>query len=115
MKKLILLFAVFISSGAYAGGWTNWAKPIQIDLERGHGMMVYGAFGNPGQCTTTDRIYIQSSHPDYDRLYSMILAAYMSGKRIAAYSHTCDSVGWYSVDTTTYNYITPSGVVNIKD
>lgn len=115
IRVFVLLITIFSSIKIYAGGSTNWVTPTRIDLERGRGMMVYGLFGNPSDCTIPNQIYVNSDHPDYDRIYSMILAAYMSGKKISAYSHSCDSVGWYSSTNVTYNIIQQNSAVYIKD
>jgi len=66
MKSFILACLVFASSSAFAvGGLSLAAVPTAIDIERSGGFMVYGEFGNVAGCTTSDRMYIQSSHPQY--------------------------------------------------
>lgn len=114
MKKIALICALLLSFDASAGGWTNWAVPTQIDVERGGGFMVYGSFGNPNTCTISDRIYVQISHPQYDEIYSLVLAAIAAQQEIRLYCHTCQPVPWYSVPATTYNHVTSGGAVNVR-
>ena len=114
MKYLIPIFTVFMSFAVSAGGRTNWAVPTQIDVERGSGIMVYGEFGNPNQCSVSNRFYIKIEHPQYDKIYSAVLAAFSSGDKIRVYSHACEPVTWYSVISTTYNVLNNSGDFSIK-
>ncbi|KJY78519.1 hypothetical protein [Vibrio nigripulchritudo] len=115
MKRFIALSAALLSTSVYAGGWTSFATPTRVDIERGNGFMVYGNFGNPGNCTIQNRFYVQKTHPQYKEVYSMVLAAFTSGKRVQVYIHSCNPVGWYSVSSTTYNTMTPSGAINISN
>ena len=113
--KYALILLTLISTASVAGGWSNMATPTRVDIERGNGFMVYGRFGNAGTCTITDRFYVQKSHPQYKEIYSTVLAAFMSGKKVQAYIHSCNPVGWYSVASTTYNTLGPSGALNIAN
>lgn len=113
--KYLLITLVLLSPLSYAGGFTQFATPTKIDIERGGGFMVYGAFGNPGGCTVPDRLYVKKDHSQYDKIYATVLAAFMSGKRVQAYAHSCAPVGWYSVESTTYNTLDPWGVLNITN
>jgi hypothetical protein len=113
VMRLIAVIFLLASTSAFAGGWSNWASPTQVDMERGNGIMVYGNFGNPSECTVANRFYVPKSHPEYDKIYGVILAAFTAQKQLLLYSHTCNSVGWYSTSAVTYNIVT-SGAVNIK-
>ena len=115
MKNILLIIVALISVGAHAGGRVSWATPIQIDIERGNGVMVYGNFGNPNNCTMSDMFYIKSDHPEFEKIYSALMIAYTSKKKITAYIHECSPVPWYSVIETTYNTLTLSGDFKIKD
>ena len=114
MKYLVAL-SIFFSSLSYAGGWSQIAVPTRVDMVGSLGFMVYGDFGNGGECTITDRFYVTSNHPEYKELYSTVLAAYMGGKKIQVYIHECNSVTWYAVATTTFNTLTSSGVLTIRN
>lgn len=55
--------------------------------------MVYGNFGNPMNCTNEGRFFNQKTHPQYSEIYSTILAAFTTKKRIKLYAHSRKSVG----------------------
>jgi len=118
MKKLIvtlILVSALGTSIANASGRSVWAIPTQIDIERGNGFMVYGAFGNPGECTSSNKFYVKKEHPQYDKIYSAILAAFTSAKKIRTYIHECEPNLWYSSASVTYNTLMPNGDVQIKN
>lgn len=75
--------------------------------------MVYGNFGNPMNCTNEGRFFNQKTPPQYSEIYSTILAAFTTKKRIKLYAHSRKSVGWYSKPEFTYNTVTPNGTVYI--
>ncbi len=77
--------------------------------------MIFGAFGNPSSCSVSDRLYVKATHPQYDKIYAMALMAYASGKKVFAYSHSCEPVGWYAVAETTFNIVQPYAAFNIRD
>lgn len=115
VSKLILVVMLLISSTAtYAGGYGAWATPTRIDVERGNGFMFYGAFGNPNNCSSNTRFYVPISHPQYEQIYALVLAAFTSGKQVLPYFDKCDPVMWYSAATVTYNYVT-YGSVSIQN
>lgn len=115
MKALLFFIIAIISTSASAAGVSTSAVPTGIDIDRSGGIMVYGEFGNAGSCTTSNQIYIQSTHPQYNQIYSTVLAAMLSGKKISAYIHTCTSVGWYGTEATTFDTLTPNGVLYIRN
>lgn len=116
MKKFILACLMLASSSAFAvGGLSISATPTGIDIERSGGFMIYGDFGNVAGCTTSNSIYVQSSHPQYNQIYSTALAAMMSGKKVFAYIQACTPVAWYSVDSVTYNTLIPNSVFYIRN
>ena len=114
MKYLSLLL-VLVSINSFAGGWATSAVPTRIDIERANGFMVYGAFDNAGGCTVSNKFYVKIDHPQYKEIYSTVLAAYMSGKKVQPYIHSCNPVTWYSVESTTYNTLVSAGSLNIMN
>ena len=114
MKVIVLIGLLLASFTSYAGARTNWAVPTQINIVRGEGVMVYGDFGNPNNCTKADLFFIKSDHPSFDRIYSTLMTAYLAKKEVKAYIHECQPVLWYSVVETTYNTLTLSGDFQIK-
>lgn len=112
MRKLVI-FCFFLSSYSYASGWSVAAVPERVDVVRANGLLVWGAFGNASNCTISNRYFIKLDHPQYKEIYSMVLTAYLTGKKIKIYSNTCESLTWYSVPETTYNTLTAGGSVNL--
>lgn len=111
--KYSWLLVVFFSVNSFAGGWAKAAIPTKIDIERGNGFMMYGSFGNVGGCTFSDKVYVEKSHPQYSEIYSTVLAAHMSGKKVQPYIHVCKTRGWYVTSEKTFNTLTAAGSLNI--
>lgn len=114
MKIFTFLVLVIISISSFAGGWTQTGKIEFIEVVRGQGFLVKGALGSKIGCTDAKDgyLWVAIDHPQYDTLYSTVLAAYMSGKSIKAYTHDCTEIGWYSGK---YSTLSGSGSLNIKD
>lgn len=117
MKYFIGAILGLTSFSIIAGGFTNAAVPLGIDLVQAGsaGFMLHGLFGNPSGCTVTDQIFVEAGHPQYKEIYSTVLAAYMAGKKVIVYSHTCKPGPWYSVNSTTYNTMENSGSLYIRN
>lgn len=112
--KYVLASLLLMHGAAYAQGWSQFAVPTQVDIERGNGLMVYGSFGNAGNCTVADRFYVPTGHPQYREIYSAVLAAFTGEKQVQVYIGSCDAVTWYSVAATTYNVLGPGGALNLR-
>ena len=117
MKYFTFCVLCFFSCVTFADttGLATSAVPTGIDIDRTGGFMLYGDFGNAGSCTTSNSIYVQSSHPQYNQIYSTALAAFMAGKKVYAYIQSCTSVGWYAGSSTTFNTLTPNSVFYIRN
>ena len=114
MKIRLLIFGIVLFPiHAISSGWTNWATPTRIDVERGGGIMVYGDYGNPNKCKTENKFYVVKDHPQYDQIYSAVLAAFASGSRVQAHIRDCKSYGWYT-HTDDFNELNASGSLNIQ-
>lgn len=113
----LMLVLCFYGALAEAAGWTNWAAPTQIDLVgvSPSGIMIYGAFGNPGPCTTTDRFFVPATHPQYSKIYAMALAAQAARREIRGYVSTCQAHAWYSNSTTTYGFVNTGDAVSTRN
>jgi hypothetical protein len=120
MKSTIVssMLAMLIAVDACAGGWTNWATPTQIDVVGTDsalapaGLMIYGTFGNVGNCTQSDRIFIPASHGQYNEILAAALSANISGRRIRGYVSSCTPHLWYSNTSITYDFVDDGGAVN---
>ena len=106
-KGLIVVFAVLTSGTVHAGGNTSWGIPTEVDVVRNEGIMVYGAFGNPNGCTVADRFFVPIGHTQYNQIYALVTTAMVAGTKIMAYVDQCAPETWYSVTSTTYNYLDP--------
>ncbi len=96
-----------------AGGSTAYAVPTKIEIVRGQGFIIFGAYGNPGPtpCTRVDTIWVPISHPQYSELLSTALSAFAGQFKLQAYVHTCTSIGWHG---GTYNELTSHGALYIS-
>ena len=116
MKKILLISIVLFSNIAFAGGWTTYdsnnGNVEFVEVVRAQGFMVQGTFGNPAGCTVSNQLWIPIEHPQYDHLYSMALAAFMSGKKIQAYAHNCTEIGWHG---GSYNTLSGAGSLYLKN
>ena len=111
--KLLFLTLLFFSPISFSGSWSTAAVPTGIDIERSHGFMIYGSFGNKGGCTKTDMVFVQKSHPQYSEIYSAVLAAYMSGKKVMPYVNECLTNSWYVTSDQTFNTLTSGGTLKV--
>lgn len=95
MKKLFLiLVAVFMSNLVYAGGYSGWAIPTNIELVSG-GVLIKGDFGDPNECGKADYIYVSQETKSYESVLSMALAALMGKREMKFYSSTCSPVTFH--------------------
>jgi hypothetical protein len=119
MKRILAGFLAYqlAAAPAFAVGYSNFAVPTQIDVERAGGFTIYGPFGNPGGCTNAqaNKLYVRADHPQYNRMYAMALAAFATKSRIQAYVVTCQTITWYMNAPDTMNIVDSNSVLNIAD
>ena len=115
VRCALTLFALSFSTLAAAGGWTAWAVPTGVDIVRGEGLMVWGDFGNPGGCTASNSFLVPISHPQYKEIYAALLLAMATGKKVAGYTSVCAAANWYSVPSTTYNWMGSGDALNFQN
>jgi hypothetical protein len=75
MKQSFLLFALglfCLSWSANATDFTLSAVPTRVDLTPVNGFMIYGAFGNPNNCSGSDTVFVKDPHPQYKMIYSSV-------------------------------------------
>ena len=53
--RYLLALSIFFSSLSYAGGFSQIGVPTRVDMVGTLGFMVFGNFGNPGECTIAVR------------------------------------------------------------
>ncbi len=97
-----IFFGLFISfcNLANAAGPIGWTKIDSIAFQNSDLMIYTDIKGNPNDCERDVAVILKDSDPNFDKAYAMILAAYMAGKEIRAYSDGC-----HTFDEKTYNYI----------
>lgn len=109
MKPLFIML-LMIPGLCLADGWTNWAKPTQVDIDRGNGIMVYGNYGNPSECVAPKMIYIPSSHPAYEHVYEVVTKAFSNVREIRMYTNGCGTVNYYTSTEDYFNFAREGGV-----
>lgn len=104
MKKYVtitwMMIFISISPISKAGGTVNFQTVKSVAFNTGGFYLYADSWQNPNGCENTDAIVLQSSDPNYDKAFALLLAAYMSGKRIRGYSDTC-----VTHDGKTYNMV----------
>jgi len=101
MRKLsIFVLSFLVSQVVNAGGPISKNTIDSIAFQSGGFFMYADGWGNPNNCTQSKAIVLKSDDPNYDKAYSLLLAAYMSGKQISGFSDGC-----VSHDGQTYNSI----------
>jgi hypothetical protein len=114
MKKFLsLLGLLFVMNGAHAQ-FTQFAVPTKIELHTSTGFLVYGDFGSPVGCTVPNVIFVSINHSQYKQAYATVLSAYLTKKKVYAYIHSCETLGFYS-SSTTVNSLHPGGVFGIAE
>ena len=100
MKKLLLFFCLLLANYSYAAGPIDRDSIDFVAFQSGGFFLYADGWGNPNSCTRSNAVVLLDSDPNYDKAYSLILAAYMSGKKVQGYSNGCTEF-----DGQTYNTI----------
>ena len=96
MKKMYVCLLLFCISTTCVAEYSNWATPTRISLVLDKGLSVQGEFANPGACESSDIVFIDRDHPQYEQIYSMVLASFASGNEIGFEVRKCVTIGWIS-------------------
>jgi hypothetical protein len=116
MKKILAITTLLFPGIACAGGWTTYdgtsGNVEFVEVVRAQGFLIKGSIGNPANCSVNDHLWVAIDHPQYDQLYSTALAAFMGGKKIQAYAHTCTEIGWHG---GSFNTLTGAGSMYLKN
>jgi hypothetical protein len=100
MKNTIRLFLpaiIFCAPHAYAGGYTAWAVPSQLEYVNG-GILVSGNFGDINSCGQSGHIFVMPSENDqnwFQSSLSILLTAFAAQKEIKFYTQDCTSVSFH--------------------
>jgi hypothetical protein len=87
----MLLFSV----NAYSE-YTPWFTPSKVSVVLDKGFRVTGVFGVPYTCELEDQVFVGIDHPQYDQIYSMVLAALASKGKVQFEVRKCTVIGWVS-------------------
>jgi len=104
MKRIIYIALLFwaLQSTAVAKGGLSAKKIAYVAFQTG-GFFMYaegGSWSNPNGCSRASAIVLLESDPNYEKAYSLLLAAFMAGKTVSGYSDGCATF-----DGQTYNKI----------
>ncbi len=97
---LVISLFLLSSFSASAGGGLTPNQVTKVAFQTGGFFLYANNWPNPNGCTRDNAIILQSTGSNYDKAYALLLAAYMSGKKISGYSDGCASF-----DGQTYNTI----------
>ena len=112
MKKTyqagIVMITLLFSSLGNAGGYvTPGTIRSMQSAYNGWLIVMNGANANPDGCGKS-QVFLAGDHPQYDELYSMLLAAYSAGREVNIAVNGCFSV----VDYKLFNFIYTSWGIN---
>lgn len=85
-KVVFCLMSLLFPFSAMAAGWTGYAKITELNQQPPSGqadVVVAGNFpGNPTTCAVTDRFLFDVSSARDERMFSMLLAAFMADREV---------------------------------
>ncbi len=100
LANFVLLCIYLFSNSVYAGGGIDSLKINSVAFQSGGFFMYADDWENPNACSRNSAVVLLETDRNYDKAYSLLLAAYMAGKAIRGYSDGCASF-----DGQTYNTI----------
>ncbi|ACR12119.1 hypothetical protein [Teredinibacter turnerae] len=108
-KNLISAVLMLMSSTVLAGGSITWGEITAIAFQNKDLMLYSDDWQNPNGCEIANAVILKHTDSNFDKAYSLILAAYMSGKKVVAWSDEC-----LSFDGKTYNHIRGFKYLQVK-
>lgn len=109
LRFTIILFLLF-ANASFAAGAIKANKVDFVAFQTGGFFMYASDWRNPNVCSRDGAIVLLSSDPNYDKAYALLLAAYMSGKKVSGYSDGCATF-----DGQTYNTIRGFKYLKVSD
>ncbi|WP_299020020.1 hypothetical protein [uncultured Photobacterium sp.] len=99
VKVISVLFLIMTSSSISAAIWSGGTEVLEIYPHTNNNVdgTIYFRFGkmvNPSNCQRSDMIALKKSNKVSSELYSLILTAFTTGKRVNYYVETCDQHGY---------------------
>jgi len=85
MKKLILLTVIYTMSSASLAGWHDGGKVTRLHSGHGKGIWFFSTekHAHVEGCNNSYGYNVSSEKDNSERQYSLLMAAYMSGKPVA--------------------------------
>ncbi|MCW8876185.1 MAG: hypothetical protein OQK04_11275 [Kangiellaceae bacterium] len=109
LKLTIALLTSLFCFSASAGGVLPSNKIKSVAFHTGGFFMYADNWGNPNDCTQSGAIVLLSSDPNYDKAYSLLLAAYAAGKKVSGFSDGCANHDGQTFNTIRgFKYLTVS-------
>lgn len=109
---LAIILSTIAGVANAAPGWTESAPPSAVETVRSQGILILGAYGNPGTaCTNPDAIWVSETHPQYEAIIASATTAVATGLKLRAYVHTCATIGWHG---GTFNELTGDGAIFLE-
>lgn len=99
MKSVIPILALSLMSAVCNAEYGTWGTPTSASLILNKGLKVQGNFGNPNSCERANTIFVSTGHPQYDQIYSMVMTAFASGRRLRFEVRKCAVVGWIATQS----------------
>lgn len=101
MKRFsLLVICLMFANSSFSVGPMPAVKIDKVAFQNNNFFLYSSGWNNPSECTRSTAVVLQASDPNFDKAYSLLLAAYMSGKRVSGYSDDC-----IDFDGETYNMI----------
>ncbi|MBI3771667.1 MAG: hypothetical protein HY272_03090 [Gammaproteobacteria bacterium] len=111
LKIVVILILLASAPSLQAGaGYTAWAVPSQI-ITTNDGMLIVGAFGNPGGCGSNYGVIVQNTASEYNFIKATVLAALMGGKQVQFYIYDC----YNGYDNLNLGLVYPYRYISIKN
>lgn len=108
-RKIFTASLMLASSAAFAGGNVGWNKITSIAFQSNDLMLYADNWSNPNNCQLSNGVILKRSDVNFDKAYALLLAAFMAGKEVYAYSDGC-----HTFDEKTYNYIRGTKYLQVK-
>lgn len=103
------MFITVFSFTTLAGGSVGWNKITRIAFQNNDVMIYADNWVNANDCVNSSAVILKNTDQNFDKAYAMLLAAFMAGKEVIAYSDGC-----HTFDERSYNYIRGFKYLTIK-
>ena len=103
MKKILAILTcimvLLLSAQSFAAGWVSKNKITKIAFQSEHVFIYSDGWNNANGCQKISAVVLDKDDRNFDKAYSLLLAAFMAGKEVSGYSDGC--ITW---DEHSYEY-----------